>query len=241
MARLSINQQTGEISGDGPGELRSTRYGNNVTPFAAPPIGASSTAIVAPPPGFSGSKLNFLRIDFQQGITGNFLLRELSFHGRVRTVYGPVDSWEQELDTSRPETLPPESVRLSCDALRVNGDPVAARTKPKTSDPNSPQLGPVQVQALGNVRLDGNSPKYGAISAQAARASYDQVKDTFILEGDTRTPATIRYAGQQGAPPAVRRIRYVRATGHWEVDDLLFLEFTSQDVEKASRPNPAAR
>jgi hypothetical protein len=241
MARLSLNQQTGEISGDGPGVLRSTRFGNSVTPFAAPPLGASPAAMVSPPPGFSGNKLNFLRIDFQQGIAGNMHLRELSFQGRVRTVYGPVDSWEQELDTQRPEALPPESVRLSCDELRVNENPIAARTTPKPAGSSSTQRGPVQVQALGNVRLDGHSPEHGAFAAQAARASYDESKDTFILEGDMRTPATVRYAGQQGTPPAVRRIRYVRATGEWEIDDLLYLEFTSQDLENASRENPTTR
>ena len=53
--------------------------------------------------------------------------RELTFHDRVRTVYGPVDSWEQELDLTRPESLPPESMTLTCDDLRLNEDPLAAQ------------------------------------------------------------------------------------------------------------------
>ena len=128
LARLTVNQQTGQISGDGPGVLRSTRFGKGLTSLASPQLGSSSV----PGDGLSttaaaaGSKLNFLRIDFQQGIAGK-LTCELTFLGRVRTAYGPVDSWEQELDTNRPESLPPESVRLSCEELRVHEDPIAAR------------------------------------------------------------------------------------------------------------------
>ena len=241
IARLAINQQTGEISGDGPGVLRSTRFGNSLTSFAAPQLGSSSPPMVAPPPGFTGSKLNFLRLDFQEGIIGNMRLRDLSFHGRVRAVYGPVDSWEQELDTHRPETLPAESVRLSCEELRVHEDPIAARAAAQVSETGSRPLGKVQLEALHNVRLDGRSAERGAFGAQAQRASYDQSKETFILEGDMRTPATLWYAGQQGAPPAARKITFVRSTGDLKIEGLLFIEFTSQELESASRPNAPAR
>jgi hypothetical protein len=239
MARLTINQQTGEISGDGPGVLRSTRFGNSLTSFAAPPLGSSPAAMVAPPPGFSGSKLNFLRLDFQNRIAGNMHLRELSFQGRVRTVYGPVDSWEQEIDTNRPEAFPPETLRLSCDELRVNEDPIAARAAAQSHGKNGSPLGPVQLQALGNVQLNGQSAERGAFSAQADRASYDQSKEVFILEGDIRTPVTVRYTGQQGAPPMARKVIYNRASGDLKIDDVLYIEFTSEDLHNAGRATPA--
>ena len=68
--------------------------------------------------------------------------RELTFHNRVRTVYGPVDSWEQELDLTRPETLPPDSITLTCDELRLNEDPVAARAMPPPADGSKRPIGP---------------------------------------------------------------------------------------------------
>ena len=51
----------------------------------------------------------------------------------VRTVYGPVDAWEQELDLTRPDSLPPESMTLSCDELRLNEDPLAAQAAKASS------------------------------------------------------------------------------------------------------------
>jgi hypothetical protein len=235
MARLTINQQTGEISGEGPGVLRSTRFGKGFASFSAPPIGTQSAELDSTPPGSSGSKLNFLRLDFQQGIAGNMHLRELSFHGRVRSVYGPVDSWEQELDMNRPENLPPETVRLWCDELRIHEDPIAARSMPKPAAGSRP-IGLMQAQALGNVRLDGQSTETGKFGAQAARASYDQSKETIVLEGDMRMPVTVWYPGQQGAPPIARKVIYNRTTGELKIDKLLFIEFTSEELQNAGRP-----
>ena len=51
--------------------------------------------------------------------------RYLTFRGRVHTVYGPVDAWEQELDQRHPEQLPPSAVTLKCAELTVSEDPDA--------------------------------------------------------------------------------------------------------------------
>ncbi len=239
LARLAINQQTGAISGTGPGVIRSTRFGDGLAALAGPQNPAAPQ-LVAPPPGAAGSKLHFLRVDFERGLTGNLYTRELTFHERVRAVYGPVDAWEQELDANRPESLPPDAMTLTCDAMRINEDPVAARAVPAAANGQKKGIGPVQIQATGNVRIDGQMPKHGAFSARAARASYERAKDAFIFEGDGRTPATLWRAGQAGAPPAAQRIRYVRSAnngkGSVEVDGVQYLEITPQDIESARRP-----
>jgi hypothetical protein len=245
LARLTINQQTGDISGDGPGIFRSTRYGEGLSSLASPGKTPLAQNGIWPPPGAAGSaagsKLYFLGVDFQQGLKGNMYLRELTLYDRVRTVYGPVDSWEQELDVARPETLPPDSVRLLCDELRVNENPIAARATVAGLDADSRPLGPIQLQAKHNVRIDGHSAERGAFAAQADRASYEQEKDVFLLEGDLRTPATIWYAGQSGSPPAFKRITFSRSRQHVEVDGLLYMEFSSGDLESARRASGAVR
>src|SRR5207253_11332230 len=108
-------------------------------------------AATAPPAGASGSKLHFLRVDFHTGLDGNMYTREITFHDRVRAVNGPVDSWEQELEITRPESLPPESMTLTCDDLRLNEDPLSSH---KAASPNSPagqpQMGDMQMQAKGD-------------------------------------------------------------------------------------------
>jgi hypothetical protein len=242
LARLSINQQTGAISGTGPGVIRATRFGTGMDLIpgqlgSARPASTTSTS--------SGAKLYFLRVDFHSGLDGNMYTRELTFHNRIRTVYGPVDSWEQELDLARPETLTPDSMTLTSDALRLNEDPLAARATAATpSDADKRPVGPIQMQASGNVRIAGQIPSHGEFTVQADRASYEQLKDAFILEGDTRTPAKLwrRNATGQNSPPLeARKIRYSRATNEAKVDGIQFIEITPQDLEHARRPQDALK
>jgi lipopolysaccharide export system protein LptA len=235
LAGLKINLQTGAVSGGGPGVVRSTRFGDGLAALAAGRPGAAQPSA---PARSAGNKLYFLRVDFQAGLSGLIYNRELTFYERVRTVYGPVDSWEQELDATRPEMLPPDAMTLACDEMRINEDPVAARLAANTQSPDSRPFGPVQLQAVGNVRIDGQTPAQGAFTAQAARASYEEQKDVFILEGDGRAPATLWRAGQTGSPPAARKIIYDRSTGLPTIDGIQYLEFSSEDIENARRPTP---
>ena len=57
LRHLTVNQQTGAISGEGPGVIRSTRYGAGLGPMAGP---QPNQAPDAAPPGDSGNKLHFL-------------------------------------------------------------------------------------------------------------------------------------------------------------------------------------
>jgi lipopolysaccharide export system protein LptA len=232
LAALSMNQQTGAISGTGPGVIRSTRFGNSLAMLGGAQNPAAS-------PGAAGSKLNFLRVDFHHGLSGNMILRDLKFQERVRTVYGPVDAWEQELDATRPETLPPEAMTMTCNEMWINEDPVAARAMPAGANGQKKTVGPIQFRAKGNVQIDGQAPNHGAFSAQADQARYEQAKETFILEGDGRTPATLRRAGQTGPPPAARLIRYSRLTNEVSVEGIQFIEITPKDIETARRPGEA--
>lgn len=239
LGRLSINQQTGAISGQGPGVIRSTRYGGGLGSLAGPSAGQPQIAV--PPPGASGSKLYFLRVDFHTGMDGNMYTRELTFHGRVRAVYGPVDSWEQELDLTRPESLPPESMTLTCDDLRLNEDPLAARSSanPTPNTPGGKQMGPLQLQAKGDVRIQGATLSQGEFRIQADRASYDRQKDAFTLEGDTRTPARLWRRAQAGAdasPFEARTIYYSRSTNVARATGFQNLEIGPEDLDKVRRP-----
>jgi hypothetical protein len=235
LARLAINQQTGAISGTGPGVIRTTQFGSGVAALAAPTGGA---AITAAPKASAGSKLFFLRVDFHSGLDGNIYLRELTFHNRIRSVYGPVDSWQQELDLSQPESLPPDCLTLTCDDLRLNEDPLAARIVANANDGIKKPIGPVQLMATGNVSLAGQVPGQGDFNVQAAQASYDQYKDLFMLEGDMRTPAKLwrrNATGQVGAPTEARQIQYTRSTGEIKVKGIQYFEITPSDLENARR------
>jgi hypothetical protein len=238
LARITINQQTGRITGDGPGVIRSTSSGD-ASQFGVVPNTAGSTI----PPAANRVQLHYLRVDFQRGLDGNLYTKEIAFHDRVRTIYGPVDSWEQELDANRPETLPAESVTMSSDDLNVNEDPIAARNTAEQGG-SSGKLGPVQMRATGSVQIDGQSPDQGIFAANSASASYEQAKELFILEGTDRQPATLRHqrqAGGQFITDTARRIQFNRLTGQVQQDGVHLFEFTPGDSVPAAAPQNARR
>lgn len=255
IGHLTINQQTGAIRGDGPGTIRSTRFGGGQDLLAGPQQPAArnpqqpGTRALSNPATTSadGSKLHFLRVDFRNGFDGNSLTREVTFHERVRAVYGPVDSWEQELPLNRPESLPTDSTTLSCDDLRVSEDPTAPRTAPQTPNPDgSKPMGPMQLQANGDVRIEGQAFAQGQsqqFRVQSDRASYEQAKDMLILEGNTRTPARLWKRNQMEAdspPLEARKIYYSRSTNQARAENIQYLEINPTDVQKAQRPQATA-
>jgi lipopolysaccharide export system protein LptA len=238
LGKLTVDQQTGAIRGEGPGVIRSTRFGAGLGPTAAPP-GAPQPATASLAPGTSGNKLHFLRVDFHSGLDGNMYTHEMTFHDRVRTVYGPVDSWEQELDLARPDLLPPESMTLTCDQLRLNEDPAHAKANQKPDTPGGKQMGPMQMRATGDVRIQGQTEKQGDFSIQANTANYDQFKDTFVLDGDPRTPAKLwrRKPGDtDSAPLEATKIEYVRKTNQVRFGGIQSVEINGSAFEKAPRP-----
>jgi hypothetical protein len=235
LGHLTINQQTGDIRGQGPGVIRSTRFGDAVGPMAGP-VGTKPQA-AAPAADAGASKLHFLRIDFHTGLDGNMYTRDITFHDRVRTVYGPVDSWEQELELTRPESLPMESTTLFCDELRVNEDPLAAKATPVPNSTGAKPMGAIQLQAKSNVRIDGQTLAQGQFRIQADRATYDKSKELFLLEGDTRTPAKLWRRPKVGDSPPIeaRKIYYTIPTNQVKVEGIQNLTIFPSDVEKAQR------
>jgi hypothetical protein len=251
LARLAINQLTGAISGDGPGTIRSTHYAEQMSAFGAPggaisAPGSSANTRGGGPPGSPNTKLQFLRVDFQEGLVGNIRTREVEFRRRVRTVYGPVDSWEQELTADSLEALPPETITLASDKLRINEDPLAARTPAAAGTQIAGKaLGKVIMVAEDNVRIDGQAIGQGEFTAVADRVAYEQAKELFLLEGSQLTPATLyhkKQVGGQFAKISARKIQYNRQTGTYEQEGGQMFEFApgapAADPQNALAPAP---
>jgi hypothetical protein len=99
-------------------------------------------------------------------------------------------------------------------------------------------MGPVQLRANGNVRIEGLSASQGAFGAQADRASYEQAKDAFVLEGTASALATLWQGGAGGVasrPYEARKIRYVRSTGQVEVSGVRFIEYVPDEAPQNAR------
>ncbi|TWT99806.1 hypothetical protein Pla108_07490 [Botrimarina colliarenosi] len=228
---LAINRLSGAISGRGPGSIRSVRLsGASANPFGGAP-GADK-----PNAGKQGDGLKFLRVDFREGIGGNYLERRVQFLGGVQTVYGPVLAWDHQLPLHSPEGVPPDSVELRCEELRVHEDPAASVRRGSTT---GAPIGPIELVALRSVRIDAAiGADGGGLVAEAGRASYSQSADRFILEGDAQQLARLwaRSNGQQAyAPASAQRLTHYVGLGRTTIDDLRGAEY--QPTPNATRPS----
>jgi hypothetical protein len=207
---LVVNRISGEMTGQGPGRLQSWRLGPPPSATLQPP-GAlaygsavrSGTGLSAiPVAGAAASKsdpnrqqINFLDVQFQRGITGNVLRREMVFHDQVRSLYGPVPAWDARLDPDSASGLAPQSMLLTCDQLTVNE--TGQRLKTGRS--------PMEMEALGNTRVDGQGVDGDMFTAQAARLTYSEGKDMLVLLGDGRSDAQLLRQERAGAVPSQLR------------------------------------
>lgn len=230
---ISINQTTGDFSGVGPGWVRSVRLAERGGGLGA--IGRSGQQ----PSG--EASLQFLRVNFLRGISGNLNRRTISFLGNVQTVYGPVLAWEKELPLVHPNGPPADTATLRCDRLTVNEDPLVGYTR---RDPTRGQgMGPMEMHAHGSVQVQGAAEGRGLFTAYASAASYSQSKDEIVLEGDGRSPAKLFQQDAPGSQPRsseAQSLSYRPSTG--EVNIANFSHGTSgSSSATAPRMGPPRR
>src|SRR5205823_2221138 len=133
-------------------------------------------------------QLNYLNVQFQGALSGNVNNHEITVHDRVRTVYGPVQSWQDQLNPDNADNLGPGGVRMTCDQLTVrqtNDRPTAA----------NPGRHPMELEAVGSTVVEGES-----FTALANRLTYAEAKDLLVLEGDGRNDAQLFRQDRPGAP-----------------------------------------
>jgi lipopolysaccharide export system protein LptA len=202
---LTVDQKTGDISAQGPGWLKTVRRGSTA------PLGGSPKSPPAPTKPKSEGLVYFF-LEFQRGATGHVHRREIAFADRVRGIYGPVKSWEEELKGNDPRQLGEGAMLLTCDQVKVAQLDV---------DRGRPGRAPIELEALGNTVVEA-----AMYTARAERMTYTEAKDLLVLEGTGRTDAVLTRQTQPGAAPgkfAARKILYWRSTQHVDIDDAKFL------------------
>ena len=196
---LTIDQSSGRLHAYGPGWGSSVRYDNGLAERSLNPAGKANSA---------GPRLVYVRVDYEDEAIGNVLSREIEFQGRVRSLYGPVDAWDQTLDPNPVEGLKRWQYLLTSDRLAVAD--AAARM--------SSQEAGIELTALGNATIEGE-----AFSARAWRLAYARAKELVILEGDGRVDAELWRKGSTTPDAAAQQIRFWTNTQSVQVDGGRFL------------------
>jgi hypothetical protein len=224
---LVVNQNTGDLTAPGPGVMRSWRLGSaanmqlgppqvpGLAPAQRRPQATAAAAILpgAPPRNNRNdpNQINFIEVQYQNGLTGNTLRREFTFHEQIHSIYGPVPSWDGRLDMDNPT---PGAMSMTCDELMLYE--VGQRNDDRA---------PLNLKAMGNTRIDSQRLEGDLFSAWASEINYAQEKDLLVLQGDGRTPAQLMQQAHAGAPQSrqnAQTIYYWPSTGQAQLKDVRF-------------------
>jgi hypothetical protein len=186
---LTIERARNRIVAAGPGWLRSVSLGS-ADPLSGTTLPGQSASLTsaaanqrptephrrpvagsgAPAADSKGSELVYLRVDFQRAMQGNLDTRDVLFEGQVRCVRGPVASWDDAIHVEGLAKFPADTFALDSATLRV------ARPQAQGSKWD-------EMEAEGNVEIEGGLGENGIFIARGARLTYDERKDLLILDG----------------------------------------------------------
>jgi hypothetical protein len=173
-------------------------------------------------------KLRHLSLDFVRGVDGNIHQPLVRVFGNVQTIYGTVNSWDDRLTMTPGGGPGPDVIWINCDSLQVTDSPLARIQRP-TADGKRRAFGQVELSADVNVVIEGEHPTRGAFVLRGHRATFDQAKTMFALQGDGRTPATVTYQKFPGGPfqdQTAQKIFYWKNTGRFIVEGMTKVDFS---------------
>lgn len=177
--QATIDADSGAMSAIGPGLLATHRPRKPNQQDGADPFSnlANSDSITG--------EVAFIQINFDRELNLNSQERQLLVVGNARTIYTPVQSWDQTYDPDQIDSRPHGSLHLRCERLSLAQWTPRNATKPAN-----------EMVATGNVRILNHR-----FDANADRVSYDQTTDLLVIEGTTRTDAELRVKQQRNAQP----------------------------------------
>jgi len=203
MRDLNIEQSSGRLQARGPGWGSSVRRRANAADLTSRQPAADEKD--------RGAELAYVRIDFDEQLTGNITNREVQFHGRVRTIYGPVPDWHQTLDSNPVDGLREGQLALSSDHLAL------AQMGPATAGDEAA----VELIATGNASVEGTN-----FTARGNRISYARAKELLILQGDGRNDAEFWRKGSTHPDAAAQGLRFWIKDNRLEWDGGKFLNLS---------------
>jgi lipopolysaccharide export system protein LptA len=131
---------------------------------------------------------------------GNLQTRDVTFQGQVRCVQGPVSTWDQAVRVEGLTQLPEDTVVVNASTLRVG------QRQMQTSAWH-------EIEADGNVEVEGGLGENGGFFARGARLTYDQRKDLLILDGGAGM-AELFHERSPGTKPLEVKQRTIHVSPH---------------------------
>ncbi|MCA9200755.1 MAG: hypothetical protein KDA87_24620, partial [Planctomycetales bacterium] len=196
---FQLNQQTGDFLAMGDGLVMAWRKGFQ----AGSALGAQGQSKEDP------DRISFVQIEFGRQGTGNVNQRSVTFDQQVRLTYGPVRKFYDRIRPGLP--LTDDDVILMCDQMTLMQ--VASNASGGMA---------VDARARGNTTIRG-----AWFKATGERASYDQSKGLFVLEGEGQTPARVeaqKRSSRTSTETVGQKILVWPATKEVELDDVRFLD-----------------
>jgi hypothetical protein len=193
---LSLNQSSGRIHGAGPGWLVHRGPASRLTSQRGQWGQLAQSQPATDTPG-----LEFLRVDFKKELTGNLHSREMMFHEDVRCLYGPIATWESELNFDLRELMGERDIQLTSGLLRIVEMPPDAIGR-------TPSL---ELHAIEDAKIWGRT-----FAGSGERLSYASAKDQLILAGDGYNDARLSFQETPFSDPSegfFEKVEFYPGTG----------------------------
>lgn len=198
-ATMTLNQTTGQMEANGPGEISLWRPGRGKRAALAPRAVAQANQ----PLETEVSNWEFTRITFQGKANGNLNDRSTRFQDRVHIVYGPVG---QPLETIDPDHLPRNGGDMQCESLQIVQQKGDAKQPPY-----------IELEAKGNAKLEGRT-----FNARADEITFDESKELYTLRAHGNRQVTIwRQVTPAGEPSeaSFKSVRFIPSRNYLRSDE----------------------
>jgi hypothetical protein len=186
LGRFTVNMESGDFTGEGPGEVDQWQKGGVNLDIVPPPAamanrGAESTEL----------PWSYMHLDFAGGATGNLRQKFGVISRRVKAIYAPVEKVKTPFSQKDLSLTAPTAERaacLKCDNLKVQ----MTEEKVETTglDGKATKLF-ATLEAEGGASLEGH-----AVHANAHKMSYEEWKGLLTLSGRGNEKASVYFESE---------------------------------------------
>ncbi len=166
-----VNMESGSVTSHGPGTISVHRRGKPSTDSSSNPFGRLSGKGQAQ----NESGISFIQINFDGAMNVDTDSHEMELDGNIRTVYSPVQNWDQAFNPDNVLHRAPGRVLMTCERLLL------AQWSPRAEAKQTSEI-----IATGNAHI-----KSDTFEATADRVSYDRSNDKLVIKGTQLTDANL--------------------------------------------------